>query len=846
MLKKLILLFICFSAVLLAKAQFAEIYGTITDEKGDAVFAANISVKGESGGTTTDLKGNYSLSVSANKNLTIIISHISYSINTITVNLKEGEKKEINTSIEAKAYEINEVGVEEERNRTSTMQRIDPKNVNLIPNPSGNFESLLKTLPGVTSNNELSSQYSVRGGNFDENLIYVNDVQIYRPFLVRSGQQEGLSFINSDMVSEIEFSAGGFDAKYGDKYSSVLDIKYKEPTEFAGSVSGSLQGASMHLEGSPGDHRLTYLAGVRYRTNRYVLRSLDTDGQYRPNFFDAQTYITYDISEKWEIGFLGNISRNQYNFIPQTRTTEFGRVNEALRLTVYFEGQELNGYETYFGAFTNEYKPNSNTSLKLITSAYKAYEDETFDVLGEYYIDELDRDLGSENFGDVAFNRGVGGFRNHARNTLEVSVVNVEHKGKIFENNGAWEWGVKLQREMIKDKLSEWTMIDSAGYSLPHPKDYIGYDSTLIPIIREQQLELSNVYKAKNSINSNRVTGYVQRSWFFRLKDTTEITFTTGIRSNYWTFNNDNIISPRASFSVKPNWDRDFLFRLSGGYYYQAPFYRELRNFEGELNENIKSQKSIQLVGAVDYNFKAWDRPFKWTTEVYYKHMTNVIPYEIDNVRIRYYAENNANAYATGLDMKVNGEFVKGVESWATIGFMKTEEDILDDYYVDYFNSDGEKIIAGYTFNSVPVDSVRHEPGYIPRPTDHRFNFSLFFQDYLPKNPTLKANLTFHYATGLPFGPPSNERYKDTLRIPAYLRVDIGFSKMLKSEKRVLSEKNPFRHFKSIWLSAEVFNLLQRNNTISYLWVTDVSNQQYAVPNYLTSRQLNIRLQFNF
>ncbi|MDB9775903.1 TonB-dependent receptor, partial [Vicingaceae bacterium] len=389
-------------------------------------------------------------------------------------------------------------------------------------------------------------------------------------------------------------------------------------------------------------------------------------------------------------------------------------------------------------------------------------------------------------------------------------------------------------------------MVDSAGYSLPKPKDVVGYDTSQIPTIRSQQLQLSSVFKAQNEINSNRITGYLQRNWNYRLKDTSELSFTAGIRTNYWTFNNENVISPRASVAYKPNWKRDYLFRLSGGYYYQAPLYRELRNFEGELNENIEAQKSVQIVAAADYNFKAWDRPFKWTTEVYYKHMTNIIPYEIDNVRIRYYAENNANAYATGIDMKVNGEFVKGVESWATFGLMKTEEDISNDFYYDYFNSDGEKVIPGFTFNQVVVDSIRNEPGYIPRPTDNRFNFSVFFQDYLPNNPTLKANITFHFATGLPFGPPSYERYKDTLRIPSYLRVDIGFTKILKGEDKVLSEKNPFRHFNNISLSAQVFNLLQRNNTISYLWVSDVSNRQYAVPNYLTSRQLNVMLQFTF
>ncbi len=835
---------LCFNASL--TAQKAKIYGEITDDSNVPVFGVNVSISGESNGTTTDENGYFELSVAADNNLKIVFSHISYEFKVISINLKENEKKEINISLVSKAYDVGEVGIEEERKRTSTMQKIDPKDIGNLVNPSGNFESIIKTLPGVTSNNELSSQYSVRGGNFDENLIYVNDIEIYRPFLVRSGQQEGLSFINSDLVSSIEFSAGGFEARYGDKFSSVLDIKYKEPNKFAGSVTGSLQGANIHIEGSPGDHRFTYLAGFRYRTNRYVLGSLDTDGEYKPNFIDAQTYLTYDINEKWEISFLGNLSRNQYNFIPQTRTTEFGTVQQALRLTVYFEGQERDNYETYFGAITNTFKPNSRLNLKIITSAYKSFEDETFDILGQYFIDELERDLGSDNFGDVAFNRGVGSYLDHARNNLEVFVINAQHKGKYFVENGSWEWGAKFQLENIKDKLSEWNLIDSAGYSLPHPQDSIGYNPSQIPNQPNQFLQLSNVFKATNTINSERITAYLQKNWSFRLRDTSELSFNVGIRNNYWSFNEENVISPRAGIAYKPNWKHDYLFRLSGGYYYQTPFYRELRNYEGELNQNIKAQKSVQIVAGVDYNFKAWGRPFKWTAEAYYKNMTDVIPYNIDNVRIRYLATNNAEAYAAGVDMKVNGEFVKGVESWVSIGLLKTEENLLDDFYYDYFNSDGEKIISGFTFNNVAVDSVRNEPGYIPRPTDTRFNFSMFFQDYLPKNPTLKANLTFHYAGGLPFGPPNSERYQQTLRIPSYLRVDIGFSKLLKAEDKVLSEKSPFRFFKSIWLSAEVFNLLQRNNTISYLWVTDVTNRQYAVPNYLTSRQLNVKLQFNF
>jgi len=684
-------------------------------------------------------------------------------------------------NLKASSYKIDEIQVEEERNRAKPMQSIDPKNIKYIPSPNGSFEAVIKTLPGVSSNNELTSQYNVRGGSFDENLVYVNDIEIYRPFLIRSGNQEGLSFINPDMIQDIDFSAGGFEARYGDKMSSVLAVTYKEPKEFAGSVTGSLLGGAMHIEGSPGDHRFTHISGIRYRSNRYVLGSLDTQGDYRPTFIDAQTYLTYDISEKWEIGFLGNYARNKYEFIPQTRETNFGTIQQALRLTIFFEGQEVTDFETYFGAITNTYKPNPNLTLSLVTSAFRSFETETFDILGQYFIDELERDISNDNFGDVAFNRGIGSYLNHARNYLDASVYNVQHRGKLVVENGNWEWGLRGQHEEIIDELKEWDLIDSAGYSIPQPPQRPGQNPN-----RPIELNLFNSFRADNTLSSNRLMAYAQRTLRWKDNKENEYILTGGLRANYWDLNNETVVSPGANMAWKPKWDRDF------------------------------------------------------------KKMDNVIPYELDNVRIRYYAENSAEAYAVGADFKINGEFVKGVDSWVNIGFLSIQEDIKNDFYYDYFNSDGEKIIPGFTVNNTPVDSTRNEPGYIPRPTDQRINFSLFFQDYLPRNPTYQMHLTFHYGSGLPFGPPSNERYKDTLRIPAYLRVDLGFSKQLLGPDSKLGPKNPFRHFNSIWLGLDIFNLLQRNNTLSYLWVTDVSNRQYAVPNFLTSRQLNVRLQFEF
>jgi hypothetical protein len=819
----------------------ATIEGNIIDQQGSPVDAVSISVEGKGKGSISQKDGSFSLSVPGGDSITVSFTHISFQPLQKKLFLKEGQVLELSIELTPSSIDLNEVEVQEEKNRSKPMESVSPKDIKYIPTPNGSFEAVIKTLPGVSSNNELTSQYNVRGGNFDENLVYVNDIEVYRPFLIRSGNQEGLSFINPDMIEDIDFSAGGFEARYGDKMSSVLSVNYKEPKDFAGSVSGSLQGGAIHLEGSPGDHRFTHISGIRYRSNRYVLNSLDTDGDYRPTFADIQTYLTYDISEKWEIGFLGNYARNKYEFVPENRETNFGTIQEALRLTIYFEGQEVTDFETYFGALTNTYKPSSKVELKLITSAFRSFETESFDILGQYFIDELERDLSDDNFGDVAFNRGIGSYLNHARNYLDATVANIQHRGKWLVDNGVWEWGARYQYEEIIDELSEWDLIDSAGYSVPQPPQRPGQTPN-----RPIELQLFNAYRAENTLQSNRLMSYIQRSFRWTDSSETKYTLTGGLRTNYWSLNEETVISPRVNFSWQPKWERDFLFRLSSGFYYQPPFYRELRNFEGELNKDIKAQRSIHFVAGADYNFTAWGRPFKFVGEAYFKLMDNIIPYELDNVRIRYYAENSAKAYAIGADFKVNGEFVKGVDSWVNIGFLQIQEDIKNDFYYDYYNSDGEKIIPGFTFNDAPVDSTRKEPGYIPRPTDQRVNFSLFFQDYLPSNPSYKMSMTFHYGTGLPFGPPSNERYKDTLRIPSYLRVDMGFSKQLLSPETQLGEKSIFRNFKSIWVSLEVFNLLQRNNTLSYLWVTDVSNRQYAVPNYLTSRQLNLKLQMTF
>ena len=502
--------------------------------------------------------------------------------------------------------------------------------------------------------------------------------------------------------------------------------------------------------------------------------------------------------------------------VPKNRETEFGTVNEALKLTIYFEGQELDKYETYFGALSSIYQPNKNLQLQFTSSAFRTFEQENFDILGEYWLYQLENNLGSEDFGDIAFDRGVGKYINHARNSLNALVSNLSHKGNYNNNSLKFDWGIRIQKEEIEDKISEWNLIDSAFFNFPHADDNIGGISN-----PNQEITLNEVLKTKINLSSYRNSGYMQIS-----KDIGNLTINGGTRGSYWTYNEELLMSPRLSLAYAPIWEKDIVFRVSSGIYYQSPFYKELRTIEGNLNHDIKAQKSIHYVLGADYLFYNWGRPFKWVTEIYYKSLKNLIPYKVDNVRIQYLANELSNGYATGIDMKINGEFVSGIESWASLSVMKTEEDIVGDIIT---NSDG----------------TISEAGYIPRPTDQRVNFSMFFQDYIPSNPNYKVHLNLLYGTGLSFGPPQAEKYNDILRIPDYRRVDIGFSAVLKAEKK-RSKIRWLNAFNSIWISAEVFNLLDINNTVSYLWVADITGRQYAVPNYLTSRQLNTKLILTF
>ena len=784
-----------------AQSNNATLKGIITDQDGKPLDMVNIALKDYALGTSSKRDGTFILRVPAQKNIVIVFSSLGYATVTDSIFAKSEENVTLKITMPESNMKLAEVTISQNRREGGNVTRIDPKMLDQIAgSASGAVESLIKTLPGVSSNNELSSQYNVRGGNFDENMVYINDIEVYRPMLVRAGQQEGMSIINSDMVSTIEFSAGGFDAKYDDKMSSVLDIKYRKPNEFSGSVTASLLGGSVHVEDVALKGKLAHISGIRYKTSRYLLGSLDEQGEYNPNFLDFQTYITYSLSDKFDISFLGNIAQNKYSFIPETRQTTFGTWDAPLNTTIYFDGQEVDDFQTYLGALSANYHPNNSLNLKFIASTYYATERVTYDILGDYYLNQLERDMSSEQFGDSILNLGTGSFINHARNYLNSTVYNFSHRGAYNSENHLVNWGLKYQHEAMDNKINEWIFRDSTGYSIPYS---------------DSEVKLYYTLNSKNSISSNRITGFIQDTWSVPIRKG-DFYINGGLRFNYWDFNNEFLLSPRATINYYPDWKNKISFRLSGGMYYQSPFFKELLFTDGTLNYNTRAQRSYQVVAGSDLIFIAWDRPFRFTSEAYYKYMNRLIPYEVDNVRIQYLPEHEAIGYATGVDMKINGEFVSGVQSWASLSFMQTKEDIFMDAH-----------------------------GYIPRPSDQWVNFSLFFQDYLPGNPTYKMQLSGFYGAGLPTGPPDGERYQDVFRMPAYRRIDLGFSKVFISQAKPVN-RNFLRHITDLWLSLEVFNLLNINNTISYYWVSSLQGDQFAVPNYLTGRKINLKLTVKF
>ena len=835
-----VFIFTCICYNFLGAQTTGFIEGILKDDSNKPIEFANVYVLALQKSAVSDKNGYYKLELPAGVPLLVEISHASYAKRSENIKLKIGETIRIEPTLKIK--EINEVNIEDESIRNNAMQPIQIKEADLNPSINKGIESFLRGGLGVVNNNELGSAYSVRGGSFEENLVYVNDVEVYRPFLARSGQQEGLSFANVDMISSVQFSAGGFEARYGDKLSSVLDIKYKKPKAFGGSTSVGLLGGDVCIEGTSKNYRFTHISGFRYNSNRYVLGSLDVKGDYRPAFTDFQTYLTYDLTDRLQLSFLGNYSKNKYNFVPVNRETDFGTIQQAIRFTVFYEGQEITSFETRFGALSADFKPNDKTLLKFTGSVYNTYEKETFDILGEYFLNELGNDLGTAEFGEVVANIGVGGFLQHARNYLEATVFTFSHKGFHEYGNKYLQWGADYKKEIVADKLSEWNLIDSAGYS--------------IPVLPLNEITLQNVVKSKNELFNDKATAYIQNAWNWKMNGS-DLSLTAGVRGTYWSFSQELFASPRANISFKPKWERikndsvtikkDIVFKFSTGVYNQTPFYRELRDFNGNINQNLVSQKSLHFVLGTDVNFTMWKRPFKFITEAYYKKMTDLVPYEVDNVRLRYYATNNSNGYATGMDFKLNGEFIPGLESWFNMSLLSTKENIEDDFFYNYYNSDGALLNnSGNIRNDVAVDSIIQRPGFIPRPTDQTVSFSLYFQDELPKFPMYKVNLSLIYGTGLPFGPPSLERYKDIYRLPDYRRVDIGFSRQLVTKPTEERKNNFFKNIKQAYISLEVFNLLGINNTISYLWIKDSFGSQYAIPNYLTSRRINLKFSCRF
>ncbi|MHB9142710.1 MAG: TonB-dependent receptor, partial [Paludibacter sp.] len=795
------------------------VYGYVIDTNNRGIELANVYFQNTKIGTSTNQNGYYELIMDIKDSATIVYSMLGYKSIQHTI-LPTHKVIQISVELPALSKEISEINVVGQRRQTSTLDVLDATKYRLIPNASGGIESLLITFAGVNSSNELSSQYNVRGGNFDENAVYVNGIEIYRPLLVRAGQQEGLSFINPDMVKNVAFSAGGFDAKYGDKMSSVLDINYKKPTSFEASASASLLGASLYL--GTANKKFTQMHGIRYKTSAYLLCTLDTKAEYNPAFLDYQTYMTYQLKPKWELTFLGNFSQNSYQFIPQTRETNFGTYNMARKLEISFEGQEQDLFRTSFGALTLNFKPKEGMKLSLLASTFHTNESETYDVLGEYVLSEVKMDLDPTK--QTGESLGVGKYQQHARNRLNATVANIAHLGEYTIGKNKMNWGLNLQNEIISDKISEWEWRDSAGYSLP---------------FSDTQVNLYYNMKASNVLSTWRSTAFFQNMYKWNT-DAGMFSFTGGLRANYWTFNKELLVSPRFSVSLLPHWEKDFSFRFATGVYYQAPFYKEIRdtltdalgNVNIHLNSNIKAQRSLHFVLGGDHYFRAWGRPFKFTTEAYLKLADRVISYSVDNVRIRYSGKNDAKAYTAGVDFKLSGELVPGTDSWVNFSLMNAKQDIIGDSYLTHtYDADG-KILTSTTVY----------PGWVPSPSEQRFSFSVLLQDYLPNNPKYKLQLKGVFSDGLPFGPPRSIQYRSSFRTPSYRRVDIGASRVLVNGTDRVLDKPWLKHVKSIWLNLEVFNLLDFRNVNSYYWVTDIYGQQMAVPNYLTGRQYNLRL----
>ena len=778
--------------------------GFVMDSQKRALELVNVYEQNSHYGISTDENGYYEIELPALDTLILRFSCLSYQTAYRIVPV-EMNRISLNVVLQNSSQKLQDVSVSAQRRQLNSLQHIDADDIRLLPDPSGgSIEALLVTFAGVSSNNEMSTQYSVRGGNYDENLVYVNGIEIYRPLLIRSGQQEGLSFVNPQMTSSVVFSAGGFGAEYGDKMSSVLDIQYKQPENFEASFHASLLGTNIFVGDASKDGRFSQIHGLRYKTNTYLLGSLQTKGEYQSNYFDYQTFLSYRLHDKWELSFLGNLSQNSYGFQPESRETEMGSFQSKYSFKVYFDGQEQDVFRTAFGALSLHHQANKQLNLRLQASAFRTDEQENYDITGQYWLSQTPI---NDNKADTANANliGVGTYHEHARNQLNASVINLQHSGQWNLQPHQLQWGLAYQIEKIDDRLREWEMRDSSGYSLPFSDSEINFVENL---------------RAESQMLSYRVTAYLQDTWKTRT-DWGLLSLSGGLRANYWSYNHEWLFSPRFNIGFIPAWEKDFSFRLAGGIYYQAPFYKELRDtvvHQGlstvVLNSQIKAPKSTQILLGMDYHFLLWDRPFKLTAEAYYKDLRNIIPYTVDNVRIRYEGINNGYGHTAGCDVKLFGEFVPGTDSWISLSLMDSKETI-DDYS-------------------------------IPRPNEQRYNISMFFRDYLPNNPKYSMTLKFVWADGLCFGPPSMDKSYAVNRMKAYRRVDIGLSRRLVGGEDKILKLPAFQHIENVWISLDCFNLLGIKNTNSYYWVRDISNREWAVPNYLTGRQLNLSISVDF
>ena len=801
--------------------QTAVISGYVFDEEERPL--ANVNISADGSGTSTSAEGFYILELIADKTTTITFSHIGHKDVVLkNIILTTNETFEFNPRMAVNAIQIAEVAVSPTGNRNvQGVTTIAPEVVRKIPGVNAGVENILKLLPGVSFNNELSTQYNVRGGNFDENLVYVNGIEVYRPFLIRSAQQEGFSFVNSSMVENVAFSAGGFQAKYGDKLSSVLDITYKIPTSFSIEAEGSFLGARTTVETISKKKNFTTLTGVRYRNNSLFINSQQTETNVVPIFFDAQTYLTHQVTNGFKLSFLGNISINNYENEPIARQTNFGTIAEPRALLVFYEGQERNNYESQSAALSGDLLVNDNVKLKFTSSLYHALEEEFTDVIAEYELGQVETNLGSENLGEVTESRGIGSQFNRARNQLDALIFNLSHKGVIRKRKTTWEYGFRYTHEDIRDRLNESEFLDSAGFLIRPPNQGFINDEPEIPF--EAPIVPFESVRATNFVKTDRFSSFVQFDKQAQWGSNT-IYYNMGIRAQHWRLSGDGIennsqflISPRGQFAIKPNWKNDVLFRLALGSYQQPPFYRELRNLQGQVNPEVEAQKSIHLIAGNEYSFSLFDRPFTLISEAYYKKLTNVNTYTIEDVRIRYRADNIAEAYAYGFDFRLNGALIPGAESWFSLGYLETKENI-------------------------------DNRGYISRPTDQRLKVGVLFQDYMPNIPNMKLYLNLVYNTGVPGGSPNNaDPYEFQNRLRDYRRADLGISYIFADRNSTFNKGHWLHSFRELDLGFEIFNIFNNQNSITNTWVRDVdTQQQFAVPNFLTPRLLNIKLHMRF